>query len=111
MSVVFGLTFNTSVPVMRKLTDEIFLDAPLTLSLVDTEGANWGYKTAWLFFGTGVFIVVLVWLYVPEPSARNAAELDEMYMKGVPARKMRSYVTDVQMVQQDKSLIGTKTLD
>jgi len=78
-SVLFGLTFNTSVPIM-----------------LDVNNANWGYKTAWLFLGTGIVVTVLVYFYVPEPSQRNSAELDEMFAKKVPARKMRKYVTDVQ---------------
>ena len=68
----------------------------LILCLVDVNNANWGYKTAWLFLGTGIVVTVLVYFYVPEPSQRNSAELDEMFAKKVPARKMRKYVTDVQ---------------
>ncbi|RSM15147.1 hypothetical protein CDV31_005081 [Fusarium ambrosium] len=78
-SVVFGLTFNTTVPLM-----------------LDINGADWNYKTAWLFFGTGLVTTIIVYFYVPEPSQRNPAEMDEMYEKRVPARKMRKYVTDVQ---------------
>ncbi|KAH8810798.1 general substrate transporter [Xylogone sp. PMI_703] len=82
-SVLFGLTFNTSLPVM-----------------LDVNGANWGYRTAWLFLGTGIIVCVAVYFFVPEPSQRNPAEMDEMYEKGVPAWKMRNYVTDVQTQQQ-----------
>ncbi|KAG4436677.1 hypothetical protein IFR05_007856 [Cadophora sp. M221] len=81
-SVLFGLTFNTSVPIM-----------------LDINNANWGYKTAWLFLGTGIVVTVLVYFFVPEPSQRNSAELDEMFAKKVPARQMRKYVTDVQKQQ------------
>lgn len=104
-SVLFGLTFNTSVPIMRTSLLLSFSPLPLpsqtcmltqTLSPVDVNNANWGYKTAWLFLGTGIVVSILVYFYVPEPSQRNAAELDEMYEKGVPARRMRHYVTDVQ---------------
>ncbi|EKG12548.1 General substrate transporter [Macrophomina phaseolina MS6] len=83
-SVLFGLTFNTALPVM-----------------IDVEGANWGYNTAWLFFGTGTCMSILGWFFAPEPSRRNAAELDEMYEKGVPAWRMRNYVTTVQTQAQE----------
>lgn len=63
---------------------------------MDVNGADWGYKTAFLFLGTGVVTCIIAFIYVPEPSQRNSAEMDEMYEKGVPARKMRKYVTDVQ---------------
>ena len=61
---------------------------------------DWGYKTAWLFFGTGIVICVALFFYLPECSRRNPAEFDEMYEKGVPARKMHEYVTDVQKNHQ-----------
>jgi hypothetical protein len=67
---------------------------------VDVNGANWGYKTAWLFLGTGTICCIIIYFFVPEPSQRNSAELDEMYEKRVPARKMRNYTTDVQRMQQ-----------
>jgi MFS transporter, SP family, sugar:H+ symporter len=47
-----------------------------------------------------VFTSLVTYFFVPEPSQRNSAELDEMYEKGVPAWQMRNYITDVQRVQQ-----------
>ncbi|KAL2802576.1 general substrate transporter [Aspergillus granulosus] len=79
LSVIFGLTFNTSLPI-----------------ILDVNGVNWGYKTAWLFFGTGLCVCVLLYFFLPECSRRNAAEIDEMYEKGVPAWRMHKYVTDIQ---------------
>lgn len=70
--------------------------------VVATEGADWGYDTAWLFFGLGSLVCIMVWFYVPEPSQHRYAEMDEMYSKGVPARKMRKYVTEVQLAQQQQ---------
>ncbi|KAM5353514.1 hypothetical protein ACJ41O_000164 [Fusarium nematophilum] len=87
ISVIFGLTFNTSVPIM-----------------IDTEGVDWNYNTAWLFGGLGVITIVIVWFYVPEPSKRNTAEMDEMYENGVPAWKMQKYVTNVQLSQREALL-------
>lgn len=55
--------------------------------VVDTEGASWGYDTAWLFFALGCLVCVLVWFFVPEPSKRNYAEMDEMYTNIVSVRK------------------------
>ncbi|KAH8897928.1 MFS general substrate transporter [Thozetella sp. PMI_491] len=78
-SVVFGLIFNTTVPYM-----------------LDPQTANWNYKTGFLFSGTGLAVAVLIFLYTPEPAQRNPAEMDEMYRKGIPAWKMKSYMTEVQ---------------
>lgn len=63
---------------------------------MDVNGANWGYKTAWFFCGTGLFACIAHWLYLPECAQRNAAEIDEMYEKGVPPRKMAKYITEAQ---------------
>lgn len=102
ISVIFGLTFNTSVPVMRKwsLFDRLTY-GHANLDAVDTEGADWNFNTAWLFGSLGLFTIVIVWFYVPEPSKRNTAEMDEMYENGVPAWKMQKYVTNVQRAQQE----------
>lgn len=58
----------------------------MSIILIDTEGANWGYNTAWLFFATGIVLCVLIWFYVSESSRRNHAEMDEMY-KGHPRQE------------------------
>ena len=100
ISVIFGLTFNTAVPVMRKCLYREFGMIVLTCCTVDVEGVDWGYDTAWLFFATGMLVSVAIWFFVPEPSQRNYAEMDEMYNNRVPARKMRKYVTEVQLAQE-----------
>lgn len=51
----------------------------------------------------------MVWFYVPEPSQRNYAEMDEMYTNGVPARKMWNHVTEVQLAQQQQ-IVGAEKL-
>ena len=78
------------------------------MSPVDVNGANWGYKTAFLFLGTGAVTCVGAFFFAPEPSQRNAAEMDEMYAKGVPARRMRKYVTNVQKAQRQNEEVGRK---
>jgi hypothetical protein len=70
---------------------------------VDVNGVNWGYKTGWLFFGTGTFACVLLWFYLPECAQRNAAEIDEMYEKGVSPRKMAKYITEAQNMSTRKA--------
>lgn len=67
---------------------------------MDVNKANWGYKTAWLFFGTSVLILVVDFFLLPEPARRNAAEMDELYSKKIPAWKMKGYETDVQKDQK-----------
>ena len=68
----------------------------LTSSLVATNGANWGYKTGWLFFALGLVSSIGALFLIPETARRSPAELDELYDKRVSVWKMKHYVTDVQ---------------
>lgn len=95
LSVVFGLIFNTSLPILRRHT-HASRQAYTNLIVVDVDGADWGYKTAWLFFGTGTIVCILLYFFLPECSRRNAAEVNELYDRGVPAWKMHKYVTEAQ---------------
>lgn len=70
-------------------------------SAVDEKRSGLGFNTGFLFGGIGVLTTITIWFYVPEPSMRNAAEMDEIYEKGVPAWKMHKYVTDVQRGQEE----------
>ncbi|OCF35836.1 sugar transporter [Kwoniella heveanensis BCC8398] len=82
IAVCFGLTFNTATPIM-----------------LQTNGANLGYDTAWIFLGFGTLVTILAVFLLPETAQRNPAELDEMYENGVPAWRMKKYVTEVQKAQ------------
>lgn len=44
----------------------------------------------------GLVVSIPVYFLVPKTSKRNAAELDEMFAKGIPAWRARGFVTDVQ---------------
>lgn len=68
-SVVFGLTFNTTVPLM-----------------LNTSGANWSYKTAWLFFGTGVAMVVYLLLGARTLAAQRRRDGRNVREKGPTAQ-------------------------
>jgi hypothetical protein len=64
-------------------------------------GHGWGYKTGLLYVITGSISLVLCYFYVPEIVRRNAADLDELFEKGVPARRFKQYVTESQKAAQD----------
>lgn len=78
----------------------------VTLFTVDVNGRNLGYNTAWVFAGLGSIACVAAYFLVPETARRNSAELDELYEKKIPCRKMRQYVTDVQREQNTRLGLG-----
>ena len=41
--------------------------------------------------------IVYLYVYQPETAGRSYEELDELFMKRVPARKFKTYKTDAEM--------------
>ncbi|RFU78604.1 mfs hexose transporter [Trichoderma arundinaceum] len=64
--------------------------------LFNPDKANLGAKVSFIFGGLSVLCVVYLWFYQPETANRSYEELDEMFMKKVPARKFKSFKTDVE---------------
>jgi MFS family permease len=85
ISQCFGLVFQYATPLMILPTG---------------GGAGWGLKTAFFYAGVGSTGLALVYFFVPEHSGRSFAELDELYGKGIPARKFSSTVTEAQLARQ-----------
>ncbi|CAM1504268.1 Fc.00g018590.m01.CDS01 [Cosmosporella sp. VM-42] len=64
--------------------------------LFNPDKANLGAKVAFIFGGLAILSLVFLWLHLPETAKRTYEELDEMFVKNVPARKFKSYKTDTQ---------------
>ena len=56
-----------------------------------------GGKSCFIFAGLAVLCLVYLWFCQPETAGRTYEELDEMFMKGVPAREFKTYTTDAQV--------------
>ncbi|KAI6379171.1 hypothetical protein MCOR25_002047 [Pyricularia grisea] len=65
--------------------------------LFNPDKANLGAKIAFIFGGLAVMSLVYVWFCLPETAARTYEELDEMFIKGVPARKFKPYKPDAEI--------------
>ncbi|OLN83277.1 Maltose permease MAL31-like protein 3 [Colletotrichum chlorophyti] len=65
--------------------------------MFNPDKANLGAKIAFIFGGACFFCLLYLWYFQPETSGRSYQELDEMFAKGVPARKFKTYKTTVQM--------------
>ncbi|KXL48489.1 hypothetical protein M433DRAFT_75381 [Acidomyces richmondensis BFW] len=59
--------------------------------------ANLGAKTCFIFAGLTLLSLVYIWFYQPETSRRSYEELDEMFMKKIPARQFKAYRTDAEI--------------
>lgn len=66
---------------------------PLMLS---PTAAGWGLKTGLLFGPTSIICTIAMFLILPETQGRSFEELDEMFIKKVPTRQFKTYVTDCQ---------------
>lgn len=65
--------------------------------LFNPDEANLGAKLAFIFGAFSVFSVVYVWFYQPETAGRTYEELDEMFVKKIPARKFKGYEPEAQI--------------
>ena len=61
---------------------------------------NLGPKTYLIFAGWMFVVTILTFFYLPETKGRSAAELDEMFEAGVPAREFKSESTHVSQVDR-----------
>ncbi|KAF1967930.1 maltose permease MAL31 [Bimuria novae-zelandiae CBS 107.79] len=64
--------------------------------LFNPDKLNLGGKLGFIFGGLAVICLVYLWFYQPETAGRTYEELDEMFIKRVPARKFKEYRTDAQ---------------
>ncbi|PSN59573.1 general substrate transporter [Corynespora cassiicola Philippines] len=62
--------------------------------LFNPDKLNLGGRLGFIFGGLSVICLVYLWFYQPETAGRTYEELDEMFMKRVPARKFKGYLTD-----------------
>ncbi|KAJ4299914.1 hypothetical protein N0V90_005161 [Kalmusia sp. IMI 367209] len=64
--------------------------------LFNPDKLNLGGKLGFIFGGLAVICLVYLWFYQPETTGRTYEELDEMFIKRVPARKFKDFRTDAQ---------------
>ena len=69
--------------------------------LFNPDKANLGGKLGFIFGGLCFPCIAFLWWYHPETKGRSYEELDEMFMKKIPARKFRTYVTDTQSKSEE----------
>lgn len=66
--------------------------------LFNPDRANLGAKVAFIFGGLSVPSLLYLWFCLPETAGRSYEELDEMFVKGVSARKFKTYKPDAQVM-------------
>lgn len=86
-TVAIGLALSSCINVMWQFTIPY---------MFNPDRANLGAKVAFIFGGTCLICIVYLFFYQPETTGRSFQELDEMFAKGVPARKFKSYVSTTQ---------------
>ena len=100
----YALVGETSTPRLRAKTVAIGLTLQNGLYLMwafvlpylfNPDKANLGARVTFIFGGLSVLSLVYLWFYQPETANRSFQELDEMFVKKVPARKFKGYQTEV----------------
>ena len=72
--------------------------------LFNPDQANLGAKVSFIFGGLSVLCTIYLWFYQPEVSGRSYEELDELFMKQVPAREFKSFKTEAQAKNQEAAM-------
>ncbi|ESZ94910.1 hypothetical protein SBOR_4702 [Sclerotinia borealis F-4128] len=62
--------------------------------MFNTNEGNLGGKMGWIFCATACIAWFMVWAEIPEIKDRSYRELDEMFSRGVGARKFKGYCTE-----------------
>ncbi|KAK7429807.1 hypothetical protein QQZ08_003652 [Neonectria magnoliae] len=68
--------------------------------LFNPDKANLGAKVAFVFGGCSVLSLVYLWFELPETAGRTYEELDEMFMKAIPARKFKDFRPEAQVTDE-----------
>ncbi|RDW73244.1 hypothetical protein BP6252_07151 [Coleophoma cylindrospora] len=68
--------------------------------LFNPDKANLGAKISFIFGGLSLICCVYIFFYQTETAGRSYEELDEMYIKKIPARAFKNYVTDAEREAQ-----------
>lgn len=67
--------------------------------LFNPDQANLGAKVAFIFGALAVLSTIYLWFCQPETAGRSYEELDELFMKKIPAREFKTFVTDAEQRQ------------
>ncbi|GHJ86361.1 hypothetical protein NliqN6_2763 [Naganishia liquefaciens] len=68
--------------------------------MLSPQKANWGVRIGYLFGGLTFLGMIVVYFFMPETKGRSAQEMDELYARGIPARKFHLTETDYQNAQR-----------
>ncbi|CUM53828.1 unnamed protein product [Debaryomyces tyrocola] len=77
------------------------------LFMFNPDQANMGSKINFIFAACCFISIFCFYFYLPETANRSFDEIDEMYIKKVPARKFRNFISDTQIKASDKMMRKT----
>jgi SP family general alpha glucoside:H+ symporter-like MFS transporter len=72
----------------------------LTPRMLSPDAWNWGAKGAFLYLGTCALCGIWCWFRLPETANRTYAEVDELFARGIAARKFST--TQVNLYETEK---------
>lgn len=62
--------------------------------MYNVDTGNLGLRSAFVFAGLSVFLIVAAWFYIPDTTDLTASEIDHAYTEGIPPRKFQSILND-----------------
>lgn len=65
---------------------------------INPDQLGWGPKYGYIWGGSNLILALWTFFFVPETKGRSLEQLDELFEKGVSARKFSSYLVERQLV-------------
>ncbi|KAK3685330.1 general substrate transporter [Podospora appendiculata] len=78
-----------------------WLSAFFTPYFINPDKLNWGPKYGYIWGASNLVLAIWAFLFVPETKGRSLEQLDELFEKGVGARKFASFAVERQLVDGD----------
>jgi len=74
-------------------------------------GAGLGLKIGYIYSAGCLISALFIWLYIGETRGRTLEEINEMFAKGIPARKWKEYrceIAEYTLAQHPQRLVDEK---
>jgi hypothetical protein len=97
LSLVLPYLFN---PNKANLGAKVCISSQLSTEFLLTQAFQ---QIAFIFGGLSVLCLVYIYFYQPETTGRSYEELDELYIKKVPAREFKTFITEAETQGQEES--------
>jgi hypothetical protein len=75
---------------------------------INPDQLGWGPKYGYIWGGSNLIVAIWTFFFVPETKGRSLEQLDELFEKGVSARKFSTFALERQLVEDSMNVANQK---